>query len=188
MKAYTPTRIFLTKGSGKHKEKLTSFELALRDAGIAHLNLVQVSSIFPPHCKLVPRSKGISLLDPGQVVFCVLSRNSSDETNRWIGAAVGVAIPKDDEKYGYISEHHDFGKKKQILGDYTEDLAASMLASTLGLEIDLDKAWDERKQEYKIGGQIVKSTNVAQTARGEDGMWTTVIAVAVFCAYGTKTE
>lgn len=188
MKTYTPTRIFLTKGSGRHREKLTSFELALRDAGIAHLNLVQVSSIFPPHCKLVPRSKGIKLLDPGQVVFCVLSRNSSDEPNRWIGAAVGVAIPKDEEKYGYISEHHDFGKKKQILGDYTEDLAASMLASTLGLEIDLDKAWDERKQEYKIGGQIVKSTNVAQTARGEDGMWTTVIAVAVFCAYGTKTE
>ena len=88
MKAYTPTRIFLTKGMGRHREKLTSFELALRDAGIAHLNLVQVSSIFPPHCKLVPRSKGIKLLEPGQVTFCVLSRNSSDEPNRWIGAAV----------------------------------------------------------------------------------------------------
>lgn len=123
------------------------------------------------------------MLQPGEVVFCVLSRNSSNEPNRWIGSAIGVAIPKDRKKYGYISEHHDFGKNKKLLGDYTEDLAASMLASTLGIEIDLDKAWDERKQEYKIGGHIVRSTNITQTARGKDGKWTTVISAAVFCAY-----
>ena len=39
-----PKRIFLTNGVGKHKERLTSFELALRDAGIAAQNLVRVSS------------------------------------------------------------------------------------------------------------------------------------------------
>ena len=39
--------MFLTKGVGRHKERLSSFELALRDAGIAHYNLVSVSSIFP---------------------------------------------------------------------------------------------------------------------------------------------
>lgn len=173
----------MTKGIGRHREKLTSFELALRDAGIAQFNIVQVSSIFPPHCALVPKSKGVELLAPGEIVYCVLSRNSSNEHNRSIGAAIGIAIPKDRSKYGYISEHHDFGKEKKTLGDYTEDLAASMLASTLGIEIDLNKAWDERKQEFMIGGHIVRTTNITQTARGVDGMWTTVIAVAVFCGY-----
>ena len=139
MKKNVPEKIFLTRGKGKHREKLTSFEFALRDAGIAQLNLVQVSSIFPPRCKLVTRSAGIRLLEPGEVVYCVLSKNSSNEPNRLIGSAVGVAIPKDDSKYGYISEHHTYGKTQKPLGDYAEDLAASMLATTLGIEIDLDK-------------------------------------------------
>jgi arginine decarboxylase len=181
--AIVPTRVFLTKGTGSHREKLTSFELALRDAGIAHFNLVSVSSIFPPKCMLIPRSRGVAMLEPGQVVFTVISKNSSDEPNRWIGSAIGLAIPHDRSKYGYISEHHDFGKKKKILGDYTEDLAATMLASTLGIEIDLEKAWDERKQLYKFGGQIVRTTNITQTARGKNGLWTTVVSAAVFCSY-----
>jgi arginine decarboxylase len=178
-----PTRIFVTKGSGSHREKLTSFELALRSAGIAHLNIVQVSSIFPPGCVLLSRAKGTEYLSPGQIVHCVLSRNSSNEPNRLIGASIGIAIPKDRTRYGYISEHHDFGIKRKQLGDYAEDLAASMLGSTLGIEIDLDKAWDERKQQYKIAGQFVRTTNITQTARGRSGMWTTVVAAAVFCTY-----
>ena len=186
MNNITASKIFLTRGTGRHKEKLTSFEFALRDAGIAHLNLVQVSSIFPPRCKLITRAKGLEYLEPGQIVFCVMSKNSSNEPDRLIGSAIGLALPKDKNKYGYISEHHDFGVKQKPLGDYTEDLAATMLASTLGIEIDIDKAWDERKQEYKIGGHIVKTTNIAQTARGGQGSWTTVISAAVFCDYFKK--
>lgn len=183
MAGIVPTRVFLTKGAGSHKEKLTSFELALRSAGIAHLNIVQVSSIFPPGCSLISRTKGVDYLSPGQIVHCVLSRNSSNEPNRLIGSAIGLALPKDRLRYGYISEHHDFGIKRKQLGDYAEDLAASMLGSTLGIEIDLDKAWDERKQEYKIAGHIVRTTNITQTARGKSGLWTTVVSAAVFCSY-----
>ena len=183
MAGIVPARIFLTKGAGSHREKLTSFELALRNAGIAHLNIVQVSSIFPPGCALVPRSKGADLLSPGQIVHCVLSRNSSNEPNRHLGTSIGIAIPKDRQRYGYISEHHDFGIKQKQLGDYVEDLAATMLASTLGIEIDIDKAWDERKQQFKIGGHIVRTTNITQTARCRAGVWTTVVAAAVFCSY-----
>lgn len=178
-----PSKVFLTRGLGRHKEKLTSFELALRAAGIAKFNIVQVSSIFPPYCVLITRSRGTAMLQPGEIVYCVLSNNSTDEHNRLVGCAVGVAIPKDRSKYGYISEHHDFGRKPKALGDYTEDLAASMLASTLGIEIDLSKAWDERKQEFKIGGQIVRTTNITQTAMGKEGLWTTVVSAAVFCGY-----
>jgi arginine decarboxylase len=170
---------------GRHREKLTSFELALRDAGIAEYNIVKVSSIFPPHCVLIPRSRGSAMLQAGEILYCVLSCNSTNEQSRLIGCAIGIAIPKDRSKYGYISEHHDFGKKQKPLGDYVEDLAASMLASTLGIEIDLNKAWDERKQEFKIGGRIVRTTNITKTALGKDGFWTTVVSAAVFCSFKT---
>jgi len=183
MEGKVPSKVFLTKGVGRHKEKLTSFEFALRAAGIAHLNIVRVSSIFPPHCSLIPRSRGIAMLRPGEVVYCVLSSNESDEPSRLVGSGIGIAIPKDKNRYGYISEHHDFGRKQKELGDYAEDLAASMLASTLGIEIDLTKAWDERKQEWKIGGRIVRTTNITQTALGKGGFWTTTVSAAVFCSY-----
>lgn len=177
----TPAKMFLTRGMGRHKEQLTSFELALRDAGIASFNIVSVSSIFPPQCKMVTRAKGLSELESGQIVHCVLSRNSTDEPNRLIGSSIGVAIPKDSNRYGYLSENHSFGLKQKDAGDYSEDLAASMLASTFGVDINLDQAWDERKEHWKIAGLIVRTTNITQTAVGKSKVWTSVVAAAVFC-------
>jgi arginine decarboxylase len=178
---YTPRRLFLTKGVGKHRERLSSFELALRNAGIASYNLVMVSSIAPPGCRLVTRKQGIRDLQPGQIIFCVLSQNSTNEPNRLIAASVGLAIPRDKSMYGYLSEHHSYGQKEKFAGDYAEDLAAGMLATTLGVEFDPDVSWDEKKEIYKISGQIVRSTNVTQTAIGEKtGLWTTVVAAAIF--------
>lgn len=176
-----PKKVFFTKGVGKHKHELQSFELALRNAGIEKCNLVNVSSIVPPNCKILSREKGVKELDPGTITHCVMSRNKTNEPNRLIAAAIGVAVPKDRDNYGYISEHHSFGETAQKAGDYAEDLAASMLATTLGLEFDPDKAWDERKQEYKMSGRFVRTQSVVQTAMGDkNGLWTTVIAAAVF--------
>jgi len=176
-----PKKVFFTKGVGRHKNQLQSFELALRNAGIEKCNLVNVSSIVPPNCKILTREKGIQELKPGAITHCVMSRNNTNEPNRLIGAAIGVATPKNRDNYGYISEHHSFGEVAQKAGDYAEDLAASMLATTLGLEFDADKAWDERKQEYKMSGYFVRTQSVAQTAQGDkNGLWTTVLAAAVF--------
>lgn len=176
-----PKKVFFTKGVGKHKHELQSFELALRSAGIEKCNIVNVSSIIPPDCKIIPRKEGIKLLKPGQITYCVMSRNSTNEPNRLISASIGVAIPKDKKTYGYISEHHGYGEVCKKAGDYAEDLAATMLATTLGLPFDPDKAWDERKQEYKMSGRIVKTQSITQTAVGDkNGLWTTVIAAAVF--------
>jgi arginine decarboxylase len=175
-----PKRLFLTKGVGIHKEKLSSFELALRDAGIAGVNLVHVSSIFPPGCVLINRSSGLKLLKPGQIVFSVMSRNETNEPNRLISASVGLAIPNDRSQYGYLSEHQAFGQTGRISGDYAEDLAAGMLASTLGIEFDVDKSYDEKKEIYKISSKIVRTTNITQSARGhKNGLWTTVVAAAI---------
>ncbi|MEK7449539.1 MAG: arginine decarboxylase, pyruvoyl-dependent [Planctomycetota bacterium] len=177
---FTPREIFLTKGVGRHKEELASFEEALRDAKIARLNLVHVSSIFPPHCVLVSQEKGAKKLRDGQITYCVLSRNATNEYRRLIAASVGLAIPADRNQYGYLSEHSSFGENEQQAGDYSEDLAASMLASTLGIEFDADAAWDKKKEIWKISGRFVKTANCTQTAFGyKNGMWTTVIAAAV---------
>jgi len=176
-----PKKVFFTKGVGKHKHELQAFELALRCAGIEKCNLVKVSSIVPPNCKIITREKGMNYLKPGQITYCVMSKNSTNEANRLIGASIGVATPKEKDSYGYISEHHSFGEVSKKVGDYAEDLAATMLATTLGLEFDPDKAWDERKQEYKMSGQFVRTQSISQTAKGDKhSLWTTVIAVAVF--------
>lgn len=176
-----PRMVFLTKGVGKDKEKLTSFEKALRDAGIAQFNLVSISSIFPPHCKLIPKKEGLKLLKPGQIVYTVMSRNSTNEPHRLITASVGIAIPKDKNQYGYLSEHAGFGETEEKAGEYAEDLAATMLATILGLEFDPESSYDEKKEIWKMSGQIVKTTNITQSAIGDkNGLWTTVVAAAVF--------
>jgi len=176
-----PKRIFFTKGVGVHKEKLASFELALRDAGIAPQNLVLISSIYPPGCKTISKEEGTKLLRPGEIVFGIYDRESTNEPNRLIAASVGLAIPADPEQHGYLSEHHAYGETESKAGDYAEDLAASMLASTLGIEFHPETAWDEREQLFKMSGKIVRTSNVTQSAIGnKDGHWTTVFAAAIF--------
>ncbi len=175
-----PSKMFFTKGVGVHKEKLSSFELALRDAGIEKCNLVYVSSIFPPNCKNITKEKGVLELKTGQITFTVMAKNETNEPNRLISASIGLAIPKDKEQYGYLSEHHSFGVTAQKCGDYAEDLAATMLATTLGIQFDPDKAYDERKEEYMASGYIFRTSSITQSAEGnKNGLWTTVIAAAV---------
>jgi len=175
-----PTRIFLTKGVGVHKNRLQSFELALRNAGIEKCNLVYVSSILPPNCKIISKEEGLKLLQPGQITFCVMARLESNEPNRLMSTAIGVAVPKNGEHYGYLSEHHSFGEKGEKAGEYAEDLAATMLATTLGIDFNPDTAWEEREQVYKTSGQIFRTTNICQSAEAnKDGLWTTTISVAV---------
>jgi arginine decarboxylase len=176
-----PKYFFLTKGVGKHKEQLQSFELALRDARIQHLNLVNVSSIIPPGCQCISRERGLEMLKPGEITFLVLARNATNEPHRLIASSIGVAIPSGKNNYGYLSEHHSYGQPDDKAGDYAEDLAASMLATTMGLQFDPEIAWHEKEQLFKASGMIIQTRNVTQSATGDkDGLWTTVLAAAVF--------
>lgn len=177
---FVPKRLFFTKGVGSHKDELQSFELALRDAGIEKCNLVKVSSIFPPGCKVISRAQGLKELRPGMITYCVMSQLSSNEPRRLIAASVGCAIPADRTAYGYISEHHAFGQKEVVAGDYAEDMAAAMLGSTLGIDFDVDAGWDEREEIFKISGKIVKTRNITQSAFVRNGGFTTALAAAVF--------
>jgi arginine decarboxylase len=176
-----PKKAFFTKGVGRHKEKLASFELALRDAGIAKLNLVSVSSILPPGCEIIPRKNGLEQILAGEITFVVMARAETNEPNRLVATSIGCAVPSDRAKHGYLSEHHCYGMTEEDTGDYAEDLAASMLASTIGIDFNPDASWDEKEQLFKMSGEIVRTTNITQSAVGDkNGLWTTVIAVAVF--------
>jgi arginine decarboxylase len=176
-----PKEVFFTKGVGKHRTRLESFELALRQAGIEKCNLVRVSSIFPPGAKIVPRARGLAQIQPGAITYVVLAEVSTNEPSRLVGAGIGLALPADGSYYGYISEHHGFGMQEKKLGDFVEDMAATMLATTLGIEFDPDDAYDNRRQVYKMSGKIVRTHATVQTAEGDkNGLWTTVVAAAVF--------
>lgn len=178
MNQFVPTKVFFTRGVGRASSQLLSFEEALREAGIAPFNLISVSSILPPDAEIVTREQGLALLSPGQILYTVLARNTSNELNRMISAAIGYALPKDRNKWGYLSEHHSFGETEKVAGDFAEELAAQMLASTMGESENL--VWDEKRSEYVLGDKILATKNISSTAvvlnRDE---WTTAIAAAV---------
>ncbi len=177
---FVPKEVFFTKGAGIHKDNLRSFELALRDAGIEKQNLVTVSSILPPGCKLISKTQGLKKLNPGQITYVVMSKCSSDEPRRLIAASVGCARPRDKRGYGYLSEFHAYGMSEREAGDHAEDMAAAMLASTLGIEFDENQSWDEKKEVYRISGKIYHSTEITQSAIVTRHGYTTVMAAAVF--------
>jgi len=179
-----PATVFLTSGVGVHRHRLTAFEFALRDADIEQQNLVSVSSILPPRCELIARELGVRGLRPGEITFCVLARAETDEPGRLINASIGLARPADPELYGYISEHHGFGMTGPESGDYAEDLAATMLASTLGIDFDPDAAWNERKKLYEHSQLIIDSLSITAASEAQrGGKWTCAIAAAVFLPF-----
>lgn len=181
MQQLVPKRVFFTDGVGKHRHNLESFEAALRDAGIAQFNLVKVSSIFPPGCRIVSPKIGLAALHSGQIVHCVMAEARTDEPNRLVSAGIGLAVPRDGQQFGYISEHHGYGMTEKKCADFVEDMAASMLATTLGIEFDPNTDYDSRREIYRMSGQIVQTKAVVQTAEGDkNGLWTTVVAAAVF--------
>jgi len=170
-----PKYCFFTTGVGKGKEKLISFEDALRKAGIAAYNLVKVSSILPPNCEIISKEKGLERLIPGQILYCVLAENSTNEPYRLISASIGAAIPKDKSKYGYLSEYHDFGVTNSKAGEYAEKLAVQMLLTGWGIPFN-ENDYDKKKicEKHRI---ITK--NITQSAIGDKGgLWTTVIVAA----------
>lgn len=180
-KLLVPKKMFLTKGVGTHKTELRSFELALRDAGIEKCNLVSVSSILPPEGKVISKNEGLKELVPGMLAFVVLARCSSSEPHRLIAASIGLAKPADPNMYGYLSEHHAFGETEKVAGDFAEELAVSMLASTLGMDFEEEKAWEEKKEKFRISDRIVRTTNITQSSVvSPGGDYATVVAAAVF--------
>jgi arginine decarboxylase len=175
-----PRKFFLTKGMGVDKDHLLAFDLALREAGISKFNLVPVSSILPPKCKMISKKEGLRYLKAGEIVFCVLSRKETNKSKKIIGASIGCAIPAKNH-YGYIAEYNSFGQSEEELSKHVENLAVSMLASSLGISLDLKKFQHKREKFFKLLGNSISTTNVTQVAESKrNGYWTCVVAAAVF--------
>jgi arginine decarboxylase len=177
---FVPKKAFFASGIGFHKNELQSYELALRDAGIERQNLVNVSSIYPPHCEQLDLEEGLRLLKPGQITFCVMARISTNEYGRLLGTSVGIALPTDRNQYGYISEVHSYGMDEMEIGDFSEDMASTMLATTLGVEFDPDKDYDERREIYLMSGKVVESFSHPCVSTGRRGGFVTAISCVVF--------
>ncbi len=131
---------------------------------------------FPPNCKLISRSEGLKLSNRflARFVHAIIGRAVPQEAHRLIAASIGLALPSDKSMYGYLSEHHSFGETEEVAGEYAEELAAEMLATTLNVEFDPDLSWDEKKEVYRISNKIVRTMNVTQSAVGDKrGLWTT---------------
>ncbi len=184
-----PAKVFFTRGSGVHKDKLVSFEMALREAGIAQYNLVTVSSIMPPDAEIISREEGLPYFSPGEIVYCVMARTQTNVPGQRIAAAVGLAVPEIHQiQHGYLSEHHAVNVSGHECGEYAEDIAATMLATIMDIPFDPETAWQEREQVYLASGKIIKTSHISASAIcGSDGTWTTVVVAAVFVLPESKS-
>lgn len=178
---FVPKRVFLTSGTGVHKDRLTSFEFALRSAGVEKCNLVLVSSILPPHCEILEREEGLKLLQPGQIAFSAMDRLETNEEGRVISASVGMALPHDRSLNGYLSEHHAYDEEGEVAGKFAEDLTATMLSSQLDLpEFSSSLPEPARSEQYKVCMDKFSVKHTVASAKGASGLWTTVFAGAIF--------
>ena len=105
-----PTRYFLASGTSEGYTSLNAFDGALLQAGIGNTNIVKMSSIVPPHCKLVAPIA----LPPGALVPAAYAAITSDVPGEIISAGVAVALPEDEDQNGLIMEYSAKGERHKI--------------------------------------------------------------------------
>ena len=160
-----PKKLFLTKGKGFHKNKLQSFEIALRDAEIHQCNLVKVSSIIPPKCEIIARKEGLKSIKPGMVTYCVLSVCETKSFDEKIAAGIGLAYSDKKNVFGYIAEGMKHGKETTDLSKHVQKIATDMLKTVTN---------------DKVTNDVLHHKNVVQTCKGQKNKWATAVAAAVF--------
>jgi len=103
------TKVAATTGNAEGSTPLNAFDNALLAAGIGNVNLVKVSSIFPPAAEVVslPRIK------PGAIVPSAYAAVTSEVPGEVVAAAVGWALPDDPAKNGIIMEFHDKATREE---------------------------------------------------------------------------
>jgi len=105
-----PTRYFLASGASDGYTPLNAFDGALLKAGIGNTNIVKMSSIVPPHCKLVAPIA----LPPGALVPTAYAAITSDIPGEIISAGIAVALPEDENQNGLIMEYSAKGERAKI--------------------------------------------------------------------------
>jgi arginine decarboxylase len=179
--AIVPSHYFLTRGTGVHEKDLRAFEEALREAGIPMCNLVKISSIIPPGCQRVSREEGIKMLKPGQITFSVIAQSQTNEPGQKITAGIGLAQPKNEALYGYLSEAEEIiGRTATDVAEDVEEMALENLVTGWGHKFDASSVLKPGKREYKLHGEEILVDSLVQTATGADhNLYTVVLVLAV---------
>jgi len=180
--AIIPKKFFLTKGVGVHEKDMRAYENALRDAGIHTCNLVKVSSIIPPGCKLISREEGAKLIHPGQITFAVIAQSQTNEPGQQAIAGIGLAQPKDKTLYGYLTELEEIiGRTDDDVEQDVIEMAIENLATEWNPKFDGEKVYRKGKKNYRLENRDVSVDSVVQSAQGaEKNQYTIVIAAAIF--------
>lgn len=152
-----PDEFFIAFGSATSPvSDLNAFDLALHRAGVAEQNLVAVSSVIPPHARLVPYRE----LPMGMVTHCVLSQMRGRGGDR-ISSGIAYAFRKDGHG-GYVAEGHLFGGK-----DALEDQLRTKI----------------EEMGRMRGIELEEPSFVSEELRVPEGEYGCVIATLVFCGH-----
>lgn len=95
----------ISKGVGKSKNGLPSFDKALIEAGVGNYNLVRLSSILPAIHEWVPVQSLPVKLKEGSLLPTAYSTITSDEVGDTIISCIGVGIPVDSNNVCVIMEY-----------------------------------------------------------------------------------
>jgi arginine decarboxylase len=95
----SPKALSLVAGHGEGGSELNAFDRALRDAGVADLNFLRVTSIVPPGARVIE----LPAYPPGILMPAVFARISSTSSGDVITAALGVGLSR--EHHGVIMEY-----------------------------------------------------------------------------------
>ncbi|MGR8008934.1 pyruvoyl-dependent arginine decarboxylase [Streptomyces hypolithicus] len=102
------------------------------EAGLGHVNRVQVSSRVPPGYTLLSRDEGGKLLQDGQILFAIQALAETDQPGARIAAAVGIAVPEAGG-VGCVAEVHEAdssGKDAQQAEDKAVRMALTAMYGT----------------------------------------------------------
>ena len=184
-----PKFYFLTSGWGIHDYKLISFEYALRNAGCEKFNLVPVSSIIPPDCEKLNVEDGLKKLGTGEIIFCVMSRISTEQKNIPISAVIS-SIKEENNNHGYFLESGD--SKAEFIDVIKEaikmtvsmtDLSDKKVRSIELLEkisiLTDESGISSSKGIHHIGSSRIEWRGISGCNTSKK-KWLTVLSIAVF--------
>jgi len=105
-----PRKFFVTSGKAfSPTSELNAFDQALKNAGIAHCNLVPVTSILPKGCIQKERID----IPIGAITHAVIARMNGTEGQN-IGAAIAWSWAKDGSS-GIVAETHGYMDEEALL-------------------------------------------------------------------------
>ena len=98
--------IVVTRGRSQAPTELAAFDGALHQAGVAHFNLIRLSSLIPPGSRLEIPDRGSRLPGGwGDRLYCVYAEHRVSEVGQQACAGLGW-IQDEDTGAGVLVEHH----------------------------------------------------------------------------------